>query len=122
MDIAQWSRDLLNSSHLFDAEIAYFLATASWITNQGKTAVLNIEHGILLSRKIIQKQNYTVLDPPPIHDEFTTLYAKGAPPGTVKLPSPGDEDYNCPAPHTFVHFGPLFGSLCKFRGVAKNSC
>ena len=28
----------------------------------------------------------------------------------------------CPAPHTFDHFGPLFGSLCKFRGVAKKPC
>ena len=50
LEFAQWFRDLLHYSYLFEADVAFFLA----VTNNGKTVVLNTEHGLLLGRKIIK--------------------------------------------------------------------
>ena len=86
LEFAQWFRDLLHYSYLFEADVAFFLASGSSVTNNGKTAVLNTEHGLLLGRKIIKAKNYYVLNPPPIDDAFAALYAQGAPAGTAKLP------------------------------------
>ena len=55
LELAQWLRELLNCAHLLDSDLAYFIATASAsaITNSGKTAVLNVEHALLLQRKLV---------------------------------------------------------------------
>ena len=54
LELAQWLRELLNCAHLLDSDLAYFIATASAITNSGKTAVLNVKHTLLLQRKLVQ--------------------------------------------------------------------
>ena len=48
LELAQWLRELLIHTHLFEAELAYFLSTASAITTAGKTAVCSLEHAVLL--------------------------------------------------------------------------
>ena len=86
LEFAQSQRDLLHYSYLFEADVAFFLASGSGVTNNGKTVVLNTEHGPLLGRKIIKAKIYNVLNPPRINDAFAALYAQGAPAGTAKLP------------------------------------
>lgn len=91
-EFAQWFRDLLNYSY------QSYAVTGSAVTNAGKTArvVLCTEHGILLQRKIIKAQKYSVINlminPPPISDEFAAalLYAVGAPAGKTVFPLVGE--------------------------------
>ena len=71
---AAWLRDLEGAQHLFDADVAYFLTTASAINSQSKTVVMTAEHSRLLTTGQIELKNYSVLKPPPIADHFRGLY------------------------------------------------
>ena len=72
---AAWLRDLEGAQHLFDTDVAYFLTTASAINSQCKTAVMTAEHSKLLTSGQVELQNYSILKPPPIADQFRGLYA-----------------------------------------------
>ena len=72
--LAQWLRDLEAAQHLFDSDVAYFLVTASAIASNCKTAVLSREHSKLLLLNEVQRQNYSVLNPPPVADSFLAAY------------------------------------------------
>ena len=74
--MAQWLRDLDSSAHLFDSDISYLLVTASTITSNCKTAVMSPEHSRLLELGLVHAQNYGVLNPPPISDNFVAAYAQ----------------------------------------------
>ena len=71
---AAWLRDLEGAQHLFDADVAYFLTTASAINSQSKTVVMTAEHSRLLTTGQVELKNYSVLKPPPIADHFRGLY------------------------------------------------
>ena len=47
LELAQWLRELLIHTHLFEADLAYFLSTGSAITTAGKTAVCSLQHAAL---------------------------------------------------------------------------
>ena len=73
IDRASWMRELSNSAHLFDADIAYLLHTGCGLTSSA-TAVISTEHSFLLNTGYIQSQDYGVLNPPPIKNAFRDLY------------------------------------------------
>ena len=66
-------RELSNSAHLFDADIAYLLHTGCGLTSSA-TAVISAEHSFLLNTGYVQSQDYGVLNPPPIKNAFRDLY------------------------------------------------
>ena len=74
--MAQWLRELDSSAHLFESDISYFLATASAIASNCKTAVLSPEHSRLLLHGQVHAQNYGVLNPPAIANGFVASYAQ----------------------------------------------
>ena len=75
MELNRWLRDLANSQHLFESDIAYFLVTGCSVTSAGKTAVASAEQSILLTNDIIRQQEYSIMNPPPVDDRFKGLYA-----------------------------------------------
>ena len=55
MELARWMRDLSNSQHLFESDIAYFIITGCSVTSAGKTAVVSAEQSALLNNDIIRQ-------------------------------------------------------------------
>ena len=76
MELNRWLRDLANSQHLFESDVAYFLITGCSVTSAGKTAVVSPEQSALLNNEIIRQQEYSVMNPPPVDDRFKGLYAQ----------------------------------------------
>ena len=75
LHMSQWLRDLDNAQHLFDADVAYFLVTASALANNCKTAVVSPHHSRLLDLNLVQDQSFGVHNPPPVPDGFRSMYA-----------------------------------------------
>ena len=75
LHMSQWLRDLDNAQHLFDADVAYFLVTATALANNCKTAVTSPQHSRLLDLNLIQDQSFGVINPPPVPDAFRGMYA-----------------------------------------------
>ena len=77
LDRSSWLQELANCAHLFESDVAYLLHTGCGLTSV-HTAVITPEHSALLNRGYIQKekQNYGVLNPPPITNGFRTLYSQ----------------------------------------------
>ena len=75
LDLLKWLRDLSNSQHLFEADLAYFIVTGCSVTSSGKTAVVSPEQSILLNNDIVRQQEYSIMKPPPVDDRFKSLYA-----------------------------------------------
>ena len=75
LDRASWLRNLSNCAHMFEADLAYLLHTGCGLTSSF-TAVISPEHSALLNQGYIQKQQFGVMNPPPIADCFKDLYAR----------------------------------------------
>ena len=73
LERSSWLRELSNSAHLFEADIAYLLHTGCGLTS-AFTAVVSTEHSFLLNTGYVQSQDYGVLNPPPIKNAFRDLY------------------------------------------------
>ena len=71
--LGAWLRLLSRSAHLLPAEIAFFLLTAATAAGP-KTAVLSPKHAQLLSQGLVKAQNYGILHPPPVDDQFEAVY------------------------------------------------
>ena len=63
LDLLKWLRDLSNSQHLFEADLAYFIVTGCSVTSSGKTAVVSPEHSVLLNNDIIRQQEFSIMKP-----------------------------------------------------------
>ena len=74
LDIPSWIRELASCTHLFDADVAYFIHTGCGLA-QAKTAVISKEHSALLKNNFIQQERFGILNPPPVDDGFKQLYA-----------------------------------------------
>ena len=55
MELNRWLRDLANSQHLFESDVAYFIITGCSVTSAGKTAVVSPEQSALLNNDIIRQ-------------------------------------------------------------------
>ena len=59
LDLNKWLRDLSNSQHLFEADLAYFLVTGCSVTSSGKTAVVSAEHSALLNNVPLRARRHS---------------------------------------------------------------
>ena len=75
MDLFPWRRELNLQLGLLDPELGYFLTTSAAVTSQGKVAVMDIHHSILLRSGLISSAKYNILNLVPM-DDFATVYAE----------------------------------------------
>ena len=85
--IASWLRDLKRNEHLLSSDIAYFATSGAASSYGGKTAVSSVHHAHLLHHNLLDAENFSVINPPPLEDQFFAIYA------TIKA-----SDANSPLP------------------------
>ena len=75
MDLFPWRRELNLQLGLLDPELGYFLTTSAAVASQGKVAVMDIHHSLLLRFGLISSAKYNILNLVPM-DDFATVYAE----------------------------------------------